>query len=53
MWPHPLEQPSKTKREIGVLTLLDRFPNLSMPAQELVWKTVPGFRGLDKLVVEV
>lgn len=44
---------ARLEAQIGVLTLLDRFPNLSMPAQELVWKTVPGFRGLDKLVVEV
>jgi hypothetical protein len=36
-----------------VLTLLDRFPNLRMPAQELVWKTVPGFRGLESLIVAV
>ena len=39
--------------QIGVKTLLERFPNLRMPAQDLVWKTVPGFRGLESLTVEV
>ena len=44
---------ARLETQIGVLTLLDRFPNLRMPAQELTWKTVPGFRGLERLVVEV
>jgi cytochrome P450 len=44
---------ARLETQIGVLTLLDRFPNLRMPDQELVWKTVPGFRGLEKLIVEV
>ncbi|MEO8539904.1 MAG: cytochrome P450 [bacterium] len=43
---------ARLEAQIGVLTLLDRFPTLSMPAQELEWKTVPGFRGLEKLIVE-
>jgi cytochrome P450 len=43
---------ARLEAQIGVLTLLDRFPNLRMPPQELVWKTVPGFRGLEKLIVE-
>ena len=44
---------ARLETQIGVMTLLDRFPNLRMPGQELVWKTVPGFRGLEKLIVEV
>ena len=44
---------ARLEAQIGVLTLLNRFPNIRMPDQELVWKTVPGFRGLEKLIVEV
>ena len=34
------------------LKLLARYPNLRLPEQELVWRTLPFFRGLEKLVVE-
>ncbi len=44
---------ARLETQIGVTTLLNRFPNLRMPDQELVWKTVPGFRGLEALIVEV
>lgn len=44
---------ARLEAQIGVKTLLARFPNLRMPDQELEWKTVPGFRGLEKLIVEV
>jgi cytochrome P450 len=44
---------ARLETQIGVLTLLDRFPNLRLPEQDFVWKTVPGFRGLEKLIVEV
>ncbi|MGE3075114.1 MAG: cytochrome P450 [Dehalococcoidia bacterium] len=43
---------ARLEAQIGVTTLLKRLPNLRMPEQELVWKTVPGFRGLEKLIVE-
>ena len=42
---------ARLETQIGVLTLLDRFPNLRIAEQELTWKKVPGFRGLEKLVV--
>ncbi|MGH2610159.1 MAG: cytochrome P450, partial [Tepidiformaceae bacterium] len=42
---------ARLETQIGVLTLLDRFPNLRLADQELTWKKVPGFRGLEKLVV--
>jgi cytochrome P450 len=32
--------------------LLSRYPNLRLPEQDLVWRTLPFFRGLEKLVVE-
>ncbi|MEO6397494.1 MAG: cytochrome P450 [Tepidiformaceae bacterium] len=38
---------------IGVQTLLARFPALRLAEQEYEWKTVPGFRGLERLAVEV
>jgi len=44
---------ARLETQVGVLTLLNRFPNLRLPEQEFEWKTVPGFRGLEKLIVEV
>lgn len=44
---------ARLEAQIGVATLLKRFPKMRMPDQELVWKTVPGFRGLERLIVEV
>ena len=38
---------------IGVQTLLARFPGLRLAEQKYEWKTVPGFRGLERLEVEV
>ncbi len=34
------------------LKLLARYPNLRLPEQDLTWRTLPFFRGLEKLVVE-
>jgi cytochrome P450 len=42
---------ARLETQIGVLTLLKRFPNLRLAEQEFTWKKVPGFRGLEKLVV--
>lgn len=44
---------ARMEAQIGVLTLLQRFPNIRLPQQELRWKTVPGFRGLESLIIEV
>ena len=35
------------------LKLLERYPNLRLPEQDLVWRSLPFFRGLEKLVVAV
>lgn len=32
--------------------LFQRYPNLSLPDQEIVWRSLPFFRGIEKLVVE-
>ena len=37
---------ARLEAQIGVQTLLARFPNLRLAEQEYEWKTVPGFRGL-------
>ncbi len=42
---------ARLEAQIGVRTLLERFPTLRMEPQEYVWKTVPGFRGLATLTV--
>ena len=42
---------ARLETQIGVATLLRRFPNLRLAEQELVWKKVPGFRGLEHLIV--
>ena len=44
---------ARLEAQTGVRTLLERFPNLRLAQQDLVWKTVPGFRGLERLIVEV
>ena len=42
---------ARLEAQIGVQTLLARFPNLRLAEQEYEWKTVPGFRGLERLEV--
>ena len=37
---------------IGIERLVARFPNLQLAEQDLVYKRVPGFRGLERLIVE-
>ena len=33
--------------------LFARYPDLSLPPQDLVWRALPFFRGLERLVVKV
>jgi cytochrome P450 len=44
---------ARLETQIGVRVLLTRFPELKLAPQELRWKRVPGFRGLEELWVEV
>jgi hypothetical protein len=44
---------ARLEAAIGIETLLKRFPGLRLAEQELVYKTVPVFRGLERLIVEV
>lgn len=34
------------------LKLFERYPDLKLPGQEMVWRTLPFFRGLERLIVE-
>jgi hypothetical protein len=42
---------ARLEAQIGIATLVRRFPGLAMGDQEIVYKTVPGFRGLQRLIV--
>ena len=33
--------------------LFERYPNMTLPEQNIVWRTLPFFRGIEKLEVEV
>ncbi len=33
--------------------LFERYPNMTMPEQKIVWRSLPFFRGIEKLEVEV
>jgi len=33
--------------------LFERYPNMTLPPQKLVWRTLPFFRGIEELEVEV
>jgi len=33
--------------------LFERYPNMTLPEQKIVWRALPFFRGIEKLVVEV
>lgn len=33
--------------------LFERYPDMRLPEQEIVWRTLPFFRGIEKLEVEV
>lgn len=33
--------------------LFERYPNMTLPDQEIVWRTLPFFRGIERLDVEV
>jgi len=37
----------------GYRKLFERYPNMTLPEQKIVWRTLPFFRGIEKLEVEV
>ena len=42
---------ARLEAQIGVAAILRHFPTLRLAPQEYIWKTVPGFRGLDRLIL--
>lgn len=44
---------ARMEAEIALNKLLDKFPNLSLPEQPLLWERNPFFRGLERLEVAV
>jgi cytochrome P450 len=42
---------ARLEAQIGVRALLERFPELRLADQTYEWKSVPGFRGLKRLLV--
>ena len=35
------------------LKLFERFPDMKLPPQDIVWRALPFFRGIEKMLVEV
>ena len=35
------------------LKLFERYPHMTLPEQDIVWRTLPFFRGIEKLEVVV
>ena len=44
---------ARLEAEVALNQLLDRFPYLTLPEQDLVWSDSPFFRGLERLTVRV
>jgi len=42
---------ARLEAEVALNQLLDRFPDLTLPEQDLVWSDSPFFRGLEQLTV--
>ena len=43
---------ARMEGQVALWKLFERFPNLKLADQELTYRALPGFRGLEKLVVE-
>ncbi|HEY0650051.1 cytochrome P450 [Phenylobacterium sp.] len=44
---------ARMEGQVALWKLFERFPNLKLADQELTYRALPGFRGLEKLVVEI
>lgn len=42
---------ARLEAQVAIPALFNRFPNLSMAPQEIEWKTLPFFHGLERLIV--
>lgn len=43
---------ARMEGQVAIWKLLERFPGLKLAEQELTYRALPGFRGLEQLVVE-
>ena len=43
---------ARMEGQVALWKLFERFPNLKLAEQELVYRALPGFRGLESLLVE-
>ncbi|NWG54988.1 MAG: cytochrome P450 [Hydrogenophilaceae bacterium] len=43
---------ARMEAQCAIPAIFDRFPNLRLAKQEFVWRALPGFRGLERLIVE-
>lgn len=44
---------ARLEARVALNALLDRFPNMSLAEQEIVWTENPFVRGMEKLLVEL
>jgi cytochrome P450 len=44
---------ARMEGQAALWKLFERFPNLRLADQQLSWRALPGFRGLERLIVEV
>jgi len=44
---------ARMEGQVAIWKLFERFPDLRLADQQLTWRALPGFRGLERLVVEV
>jgi cytochrome P450 len=44
---------ARMEGQVALWKLFDRFPNLKLADQELTYRALPGFRGLERLMVEI
>jgi cytochrome P450 len=43
---------ARMEGQVAIWKLLERFPGLRLAEQELTYRALPGFRGLERLIVE-
>jgi len=44
---------ARMEGQVALWKLFERFPNLRLADQQLTWRALPGFRGLERLIVEI
>ena len=44
---------ARMEAQVALPMLFERYPNLRLAKQDYIWRSLPGFRGLESLIVEV